>query len=118
MHIKSVSFAPADVRDPEAVSKAIDACVSAFGSSPDIIVNNAAGNFVSPTERLSARAISSVVDIVLKGTVNVTLETAKRLIKEERPGTFLCISTTYASTGSAYVVPSAMAKSGIEAMVK
>ncbi len=69
-----------DVRDSEAVAKTADQCVELCGGLPSMIVNNAAGNFVSPTERLSANAWRTVVDIVLNGTAYVTLEFGKRLI--------------------------------------
>lgn len=70
----------ADVRDPESVKAAADRCEQEFGL-PDIVINNAAGNFISPTERLSPNAWRTVVDIVLNGTAIVTLELGKRLIK-------------------------------------
>ena len=73
----------ADVRDADAVKKAADRCVEELGL-PNIVVNNAAGNFISPTERLSPNAFKTVVDIVLLGTANVTLEFGKRLIKENQ----------------------------------
>ena len=69
-----------DVRDPEAVKKAADVCEEQCGCLPHMVVNNAAGNFVSPTERLSLNAFRTIVDIVLNGTANVTLEFGKRLI--------------------------------------
>lgn len=69
-----------DVRDAVAVKKAADVCVEQCGSLPHMIVNNAAGNFVAPTERLSLNAFRTIVDIVLNGTANVTLEFGKRLI--------------------------------------
>lgn len=70
----------ADVRDPESVKAAADRCEQEFGL-PDIVINNAAGNFISPTERLSPNAWRTVVDVVLNGTAIVTLELGKRLIK-------------------------------------
>ncbi len=73
----------ADVRDADAVKKAADRCVEELGL-PNIVVNNAAGNFISPTERLSPNAFKTVVDIVLLGTASVTLEFGKRLIKENQ----------------------------------
>lgn len=73
----------ADVRDPEAVKNAAEACVVRFGL-PNIVVNNAAGNFISPTERLSANAFRTIVDIVLIGTANVTMELGKRLIEAKQ----------------------------------
>lgn len=82
------------------------------------MVNNAAGNFVSPTERLSARAFDVIIDIVLKGTKNCTLACGKYWIKEKIDAAVLNIVTTYASTGSGYVVPSATAKAGVLAMTR
>ena len=66
------------------VKDAVDSCVEVFGSLPHCVVNNAAGNFISPTERLSPNAFKTVVDIVLLGTANVTLEIGKRLIQKEQ----------------------------------
>jgi 2,4-dienoyl-CoA reductase len=88
------------------------------GALPDIIVNNAAGNFISPTERLSSNAFRTIIDIVLNGTANVTLEFGKRLIKANQSANFLAITTTYTQYGSGFVVPSATAKAGVEAMTR
>ncbi|XP_023233372.1 2,4-dienoyl-CoA reductase, mitochondrial-like isoform X3 [Centruroides sculpturatus] len=107
----------ADVRDPEAVKLAIDRCESELGL-PDIIINNAAGNFISPTERLSPNAWKTIIDIVLNGTAYVTLDIGKRLIKAKKGGVFLAVSATYTAGGSAFVVPSCAAKSGVEAITK
>ena len=82
------------------------------------LLNNAAGNFISPTERLSANAFSTIIDIVLKGTANCTMAIGKHWIKEKQAGTILNIVTTYAFTGSGYVVPSACAKGGVLAMTR
>ena len=106
-----------DVRDYEAVEKVINAAEAEFGSVTGLL-NNAAGNFVSPTERLSANAFSTVIDIVLKGTTNFSLAMGKHWIKKKQPGTFLNITTTYAFTGSGYVVPSATAKAGVLALTR
>ncbi|MEL7144787.1 MAG: SDR family oxidoreductase [Bacteroidota bacterium] len=106
-----------DVRDYEAVENVISKGEEAFGQI-DGLLNNAAGNFVSPTERLSHRAFDTVVDIVLKGTSNFTLAMGKKWIGDQRGGTILNIVTTYAWTGSGYVVPSAAAKSGVLAMTR
>jgi len=106
-----------DVRDADAVKAAIDATVEKFGL-PDVVINNAAGNFISPTERLSANAFKTIVDIVLNGTANVTLDVGKRMIKADKGGVFLAITTHYVYEGSGYVVPSACAKSGVETMMK
>ena len=106
-----------DVRDYEAVEAVINAAEAEFGSVNGLL-NNAAGNFVSPTERLSANAFSTVIDIVLKGTTNFSLAMGKHWIKKKQPGTFLNITTTYAFTGSGYVVPSATAKAGVLALTR
>ena len=107
-----------DVRDYEAVENVLAKTVEAFGS-PDILLNNAAGNFISPTERLSANAFDTIIDIVLKGTKNCTLAFGKHWIaQKETNKTVLNIVTTYAWTGSAYVVPSATAKAGVLAMTR
>jgi NAD(P)-dependent dehydrogenase (short-subunit alcohol dehydrogenase family) len=106
-----------DVRNYEEVEKMLQSTIEAFGRV-DIVVNNAAGNFISPTERLSANAFSAVIDIVLKGSVNCSLAAGKYWIKEGIPGNILNIITTYAFTGSAYVVPSACAKGGVLAMTR
>jgi len=106
-----------DVRDPESVKNGVDATIGAF-SLPTIIINNAAGNFVSPTERLSPNAFRTIVDIVLNGTANVTLDIGKRLIAQQQPGVFLSISTWYAEAGTGYTVPSACAKAGVDNLTK
>lgn len=106
-----------DVRQPDAVEAMLDAVRERFGPI-HALVNNAAGNFICPTERLSYNAFNSVVDIVLKGTYNCTLAVGKRWIAEGTPGVLLNISTTYAWTGSGYVVPSAVAKAGALALVR
>ncbi|MDR2121582.1 MAG: SDR family oxidoreductase [Flavobacteriaceae bacterium] len=106
-----------DVRDYEKIVEMRDAVVSHFGKV-DVLLNNAAGNFISPTERLSANAFDSIIDIVLKGTKNCTLALGKYWIEAQLPATVLNIVTTYSWTGSAYVVPSAMAKAGVLAMTR
>lgn len=107
-----------DVRHYEEVETMIDNAHEAFGEV-DILLNNAAGNFISPTERLSANAFDTVIDIVLKGSKNCTLALGKHWIdKKQTNKTVLNIVTTYAWTGSAYVVPSATAKAGVLAMTR
>jgi NAD(P)-dependent dehydrogenase (short-subunit alcohol dehydrogenase family) len=106
-----------DVRQGDAVEDMLAGVVERFGRIHGL-VNNAAGNFVFPTERLSFNAFNSVVDIVLKGTYNCTLALGKRWIANDEPGAILNISTTYAWTGSGYVVPSAVAKAGALVMVR
>lgn len=106
-----------DVRDHEQVEKMIADSIAKFGKV-DVLVNNAAGNFVSPTERLSNRAFDTIVDIVLKGTYNCTLAMGKIWIENKQPANVLSIVTTYAWTGSGYVVPSACAKAGVLTMTR
>ena len=106
-----------DVREIEQVENVLTKTLEKFGSV-DVLLNNAAGNFISPTERLSSNAFSSIIDIVLKGTVNCTLTFGKHWIKEKQTATVLNIVTTYAFTGSAYVVPSACAKGGVLALTR
>lgn len=107
-----------DVRNYDQVETMVKASVAAFGQV-DVLLNNAAGNFISPTERLSANAFDTVIDIVLKGSKNCTLAFGKHWIdKKETNKTVVNIVTTYAWTGSAYVVPSATAKAGVLAMTR
>ncbi len=106
-----------DVRNYEDVERVIQTAYDKFGQV-DVLVNNAAGNFVSPTERLSANAFNSVIGIVLMGSVNYTLALGKRWIADKHKGSVLSVVTTYAWTGSGYVVPSACAKSGVLAMTR
>lgn len=106
-----------DVRNYNEVEEVIKRCEAELGGI-DVLINNAAGNFISPTERLSHKAFDIVVDIVLKGSYNCTLALGKYWIASKRKGTVLSIVTTYASTGSAFVVPSACAKAGVVALTK
>lgn len=106
-----------DVRNYDEVENVIQKGIEAFGKI-DILVNNAAGNFISPTERLSANAFDTIIDIVLKGSKNCTLALGKHWIDSKTSGNILNIVTTYAWTGSAYVVPSATAKAGVLAMTR
>lgn len=107
-----------DVRNYEEVKAVRDAVLARFGKV-DALVNNAAGNFISPTERLSSKAFQTIIDIVLMGSVNCTLALGKHWIAQgERDKTILNIVTTYAWTGSGYVVPSACAKAGVLAMTR
>jgi len=106
-----------NVKEYDQVEAVLKAAVEKFGQV-DILVNNAAGNFISPTERLSHRAFDAVVDIVLKGSYNFTLCMGKYWIKEKIKGTVLSTLTTYAFTGSGWVVPSVCGKSGVLGMTK
>jgi len=108
---------PCDVRKYEEIENVIAKAEAEFGTVTGV-VNNAAGNFISPTERLSHRAFDIVVDIVLKGTYYTTLAAGKNWIEKKQPGTFLNIVTTYAWTGSGYVVPSACGKAGVLALTR
>jgi NAD(P)-dependent dehydrogenase (short-subunit alcohol dehydrogenase family) len=111
-----VSVHPCDIRDPAAIDAMLEAI---WQDGPlDGLVNNAAGNFIARTEELSPRAVDAVLNIVLHGTVYVTLACGKRWLAAGRAASVLSIVTTYAWTGSAYVVPSAMAKAGVLAMTR
>lgn len=106
-----------DVREIEQVEAMWKDATEQLGQI-HVVLNNAAGNFISPTERLSTNAFNTVLDIVLKGTSQVTLTAGKDWISKKQSGTFLNIVTTYAWTGSGYVVPSAAAKAGVLAMTR
>ena len=106
-----------DVSDYRQVDEMLSKSVDKFGIV-DSLVNNAAGNFISPTERLSPRAFDVIVNIVLKGTYNCTLAFGKNWIGRKQSGTVLNIVTTYAWTGSGYVVPSAVSKAGVLALTR
>lgn len=106
-----------DVRKYETIEAMLDQAWERFGQV-DALLNNAAGNFVSPTERLSHRAFDVVVDIVLKGTYYCSLAVGKRWIDQGIQGAFLNIVTTYATTGSGFVVPSACGKGGVVALTR
>lgn len=107
-----------DVRNIEEVEAMHKKAIETFGTV-DVLLNNAAGNFIAPTERLSANAFDTIIDIVLKGTKNCTLTFGKHWINTKQKNTnVLNIVTTYAWTGSAYVVPSATAKAGVLAMTR
>jgi NAD(P)-dependent dehydrogenase (short-subunit alcohol dehydrogenase family) len=107
---------PCDVRNRDSVEAMID---SIWNTAPlDVLVNNAAGNFIARTEELSPRAFESVIGIVLMGTLHCTMACGRRWLKAAHPGTVLSISATYAPVGSAYVVPSAVSKAGVEALTR
>src|SRR5580698_3840829 len=107
---------PCDVRNLDAVEGMID---SIWKTAPlDVLVNNAAGNFIARTEELSPRAFESVIGIVLLGTLHATMACGRRWLEEKNKGTVLSISATYAPVGSAYVVPSAVSKAGVEALMR
>jgi NAD(P)-dependent dehydrogenase (short-subunit alcohol dehydrogenase family) len=107
---------PCDVRNLNAVEAMVD---NIWKKGPlDILVNNAAGNFIARTEDLSPRAFDSVIGIVLMGTMHAILACGRRWLQAQHRGTVLSISATYAPVGSAYVVPSAVSKAGVEALTR
>ena len=106
-----------DVRNAKDVKQIIQTSLDKFGRI-DCLLNNAAGNFISPTERLSTKAFDTIVDIVLKGTYNYSLLIGKHWIENKQPGVILNIVTTYAWTGSGFVAPSAAAKGGVLALTR
>jgi NAD(P)-dependent dehydrogenase (short-subunit alcohol dehydrogenase family) len=109
--------ATCDVREPREVGQALERILSELGRV-DILVNNAAGNFLCPSEELSPNAFAAVVGIVLHGTFHCTSAAARHWIGARQPGAILNIVTTYAWTGSAFVLPSACAKAGVVAMTR
>jgi len=112
----AISWWPLDIRDADAVERTVG---EIWEAGPiDALINNAAGNFLARMETLSHRAVDSVLNIVLHGSAYMTLACGKRWIGEGRPGNVLSIVTTYAWTGSAFVVPSAMGKAAVLAMTR
>jgi NAD(P)-dependent dehydrogenase (short-subunit alcohol dehydrogenase family) len=106
-----------DVRDFAQTEHLVAAVEERFGAV-DVLVNNAAGNFLAATEDLSPNGFNAVVQTVLYGTFHTTLAVGRRMIEAKRGGSLLNIVTTYAWTGSAFVVPSAAAKAGVLAMTR
>ena len=107
---------PCDVRDAAAVEEMIS---TIWRDGPlDVLMNNAAGNFLARTEELSIRAFESVIGIVLMGTLHATLACGKRWLQARHPAVVLNVTTTYTTTGSAYVVPSAVSKAGVQALTR
>jgi len=109
--------APCDVRDASQVDTALARVRETLGV-PDILVNNAAGNFLCPSEDLSPNGFATVVAIVLHGTFHCTRAAGRLWIEEKRGGTVLSIATTYATTGSGFVLPSACGKAGVVALTR
>jgi NAD(P)-dependent dehydrogenase (short-subunit alcohol dehydrogenase family) len=108
---------PCDVRDAAQVDAALARAGESLGT-PDILVNNAAGNFLCPSEELTPNGFDAIVRIVLHGTFHCTRAAGRRWIDEKRGGTVLSIATTYAETGSGFVLPSACAKAGVVALTR
>jgi NAD(P)-dependent dehydrogenase (short-subunit alcohol dehydrogenase family) len=105
-----------DVRDAAAVEEMIGMI---WNDGPlDVLVNNAAGNFIARTEELSLGAFQSVIGIVLMGSLHTTLACGRRWLAAKHPAVVLNVTTTYTTTGSAYVVPSAVAKAGVQALTR
>ena len=106
-----------DVRDPEAIRVGVDALEEELGPITGLVCN-AAGNFLCPTEDLSDNAFNSVIQIVLYGTFYCTRELGRRWIERGTGGNIMSITTTYAWTGSGFVIPSACAKAGVLALMR
>ena len=107
---------PCDVRDPAGVDRLLDAI---WADGPlDVLINNAAGNFLARTEELSLNAFQSVMGIVLMGTLHTTLACGRRWLASGHSAVVLNVTTTYTETGSAYVVPSAVSKAGVQALTR
>jgi NAD(P)-dependent dehydrogenase (short-subunit alcohol dehydrogenase family) len=113
----TAAYTTCDVRDFAAVEAASDQADAEIGPI-DTIINNAAGNFMARTEKLSPNAFNTIVSIVLNGTFHCTQAFARKWIARKTSGNVLSITTTYAAAncGSAFVVPSACAKAGVLAM--
>ncbi|KMO16307.1 SDR family oxidoreductase [Methylobacterium platani] len=113
---RQVDAIPCDLRDPAQVEAMLDAI---WRERPlDILVNNAAANFLAQSHRLSTRALDAVLGIVLHGSAYCTLGCGRRWISAGRPGTVLSILTLSSLGGAAFATPSAMAKAGVLAMTR
>ena len=112
-----VATVSCDVRDFAQVEAMVAEVTERFGGI-DVLVNNAAGNFLAATEDLSPNGFNAVVQTVLYGTFHATLAVGRGMIERKRGGSILNIVTTYAWTGSAFVIPSAAAKAGVLAMTR
>ncbi len=110
----NINYKVLNVKEHESVKE----FVNSLETIPDVVINNAAGNFICPSKDLTYNGWNSIIDIVLKGTMDLTLQLGQRMINENKTGNFLNISTTYANTGSGYVLPSAVAKAGCDNMTK
>ena len=106
---------PMDVREPREVKRAVRAAAERFGGI-DVLVNNAAGNFLRPAMMLAPKAFATVIDIALNGVFYVSREVGK--VMRERGGSIVNVSAPYAATGKPGVVHSACAKAGVDAMTR
>lgn len=111
---ENINYRLLDLKNKDSINN----FVSDLDKIPDVIVNNSAGNFICPTEHLTYNGWNSILDIVLKGTMDLTFQFGKKMIENNKSGVFLNISTTYAQTGSGFVVPSAVAKAGCDNLTK
>ena len=112
----TVRFQPLDIRSPQDVEDFIDVI---FQEGPLYgLVNNAAGNFISPTKDLSARGFDAIANIVFHGTFYVTNAVGKKWLEHNIKGSIISILATWVWTGSPFVVPSAMSKSALHTMTK
>ncbi len=116
-HGGAISGIACDIRKPDSIKDMVDT-IWADGGALTGVVNNAAGNFISRTEDISVNGFNAISDIVFRGTFYVTLDIGKRLIAEKKTASFLAILVTWVWNGSAFVVPSAMSKAGINAMTQ
>ena len=111
-----VSYESLDIRASQDVDSYIQRI---FDDGPlDGLVNNAAGNFISPTKDLSHKGFDAIANIVFHGTFYMTQSVGKRWIESNHKGSIISILATWVWTGSPYVVPSAMSKSGLNAMTQ
>jgi len=111
-----VTIHSCDVRDPEAIETMMS---DIWSDGPlDILVNNAAGNFIAPTQKLSHRAVDAILEIVLHGSAYCSIACGNRWIDTKHKGVILSIITTSALYGAPFRVPSAMAKAGVASMTK
>ena len=110
----NVDYTQLDLKDHDSISN----LVNNFDYTPHIVINNAAGNFICRSEDLSYNGWNTILDIVLKGSVDLTLQLGSKMIEENKNGVFVNISTTYAHTGSGYVLPSSIAKAGCDNLTK
>ncbi|MGO4888379.1 SDR family oxidoreductase [Anaerobacillus sp. MEB173] len=112
-----VFYTTCDIRDADQITEMVNRVEDHYGHI-DVLVNNAAANFISPTERLSSRAVDAILNTVLHGSFYTTLEIGKRWIEQGRGGTMLNMVTVYAETGCGFLVPSSAAKAGVLALTR
>ena len=114
---KNNLYYPVDISNYKQV-EIIKDDLSSKNMLPNVLINNAAGNFICPLNKISNNGWNRIIDIVLNGSFNTIHLFGKELIKNKKECVFLNISTTYATTGSALVIPSAVAKSGVDTLIK